>query len=425
MKKLLFLAIGMWFFAIGCVSAQSLEQKRICALKWTLQQTFYNKAEGQQLAKMDVTEFKSFDEFKKNELVSKLMKKVSDKTDLKRVNSILNAKNEDELSSSVPSGGKKEYQADVEKMKSQAPAAQEETEEETPAVEEVVEDTATTASVTPIKDEENNNEEAETENDATAEEDEEATATEGIGLWGVVLISSLVYVILTTCLLLFKRSRSVGRSGGDDQGVSLEQYRSERLRLIERIKAIEIELESKKDNNSKSVKEQPQPAVQQPVAKEKEVVAPVPTPKKEPAKVNVEQTLFSSPTKDEAPSAEVTPIITPTETPSSIKPRHTTSIMFFPVPVDGVFSNGTEEIEVGKSLYMLKTTDGQNATFTILNTPEAIATALISLSQMVKPVCKIINTVTNPLEIVTEGPGTAVREGDTWKMVTKSVVRLI
>ena len=99
--------------------------------------------------------------------------------------------------------------------------------------------------------------------------------------------------------------------------------------------------------------------------------------------------------------------------------------MFFPVPVDGVFSNGTEEIEVGKSLYMLKTTDGQNATFTILNTPEAIATALISLSQMVKPVCKIINTVTNPLEIVTEGPGTAVREGDTWKMVTKSVVRLI
>ena len=268
MKKLLFLAIGMWFLAIGCVSAQSLEQKRICALKWTLQQTFYNKAEGQQLAKMDVTEFKSFDEFKKNELVSKLMKRVSDKTDLKRVNSILNAKNEDELSSSVPSGGKKEYQADVEKMKSQAPAAQEETEEETPAVEEVVEDTATTASVTPIKDEESNNEEA--ENDAAAEEDEEeATATEGIGLWGVVLISALVYVILTICLLLFKRSRSVGRSGGDDQGVSLEQYRSERLRLIERIKAIEIELESKKDNNSKPVKEQPQPAVQQPVANKK------------------------------------------------------------------------------------------------------------------------------------------------------------
>ena len=99
--------------------------------------------------------------------------------------------------------------------------------------------------------------------------------------------------------------------------------------------------------------------------------------------------------------------------------------MFFPVPVNGVFANGTDEIEIGKSLYMLRTSDGQNATFTILNTPEAIKTALISLSEMVKPVCKIINTVPNPLEIVTEGPGTAVREGDTWKMVTKSVVRLL
>ena len=145
-------------------------------------------------------------------------------------------------------------------------------------------------------------------------------------------------------------------------------------------------------------------------------------PKKEEPKPT-QQELFGD--TQELPSAEVKPIIQPAAVETTAKARHTQSIMFFPIPVNGVFVNGTEDIQPGESLYMLRTTDGENATFTILNTPEAIKTAIISLSETVKPVCKIINTVANPLEIVTEGPGTAIREGDTWKMVTKSVVRLI
>lgn len=448
MKRLLILAIGLWIMAVGCVNAQTLEQKKICALKWTLQQTFYNKAEGQQMAHLDVTKFKSFDEFKKDALVSKMISKVSDGTDKRRVENIINAKSDADFS--VPGGAKKEYQSDLDKIKNVVPEP-----EETPAEQEVETDEETTdevteAAVTPVQPEQTAQEPAKEETTAADElEDEEeeasSSAGSGIGVWCAILISVLVYIVLTICFALFKRSR---RNTIDDEEptVTMEQYRSERLRLIERIKAIEIKLDNMKaagaDNKPAfaAKPQQPsQPAVKpepvKPATPVQPVVKPEPTKQEnnvqpaapQKATLNfgtdekpVEQNLF-----DDAPSAEVIPIIQPTEAASSIKPSQTKSIMFFPVPVDGIFANGTEEIEVGKSLYMLRTTDGEHATFTILNTPEAISTALISLTQTVKPVCKIINTVANPLEIVTEGPGTAVREGNTWKMVTKSVVRLL
>lgn len=454
MKRFLIIAAGLLLLAVGQVNAQTLDQKKICALKWTLQQTFYNKSEGQQLARVDVTGFKSFSEFQSNELVVKLMKRITDKVDQRRVDNIINAKTDEELASSVPSGGMKEYKADVEKMKSVTPA-----EEEAPAEEENVaeEDSDSTAgeeaAVTPV--EEDSVGEEMTENPEDEWIDEEEGSTSGMGFWGVVLTSVAIYIVLTVCLLLFRHSRR-SSSDSNEPSVSLDQYRSERLRLIERIKSVEIELENMKNaqseknsgnnsnnngnnnnnNNNGNVRNVQQSGfenrVQPTVPKSENVtvekkpeikVEPVvvPAPVKEEPKAT-QQELFAN---KELPSAEVKPIIQPTETPTSIKPRYTQSIMFFPVPVDGTFVNGTEEIQPGKSLYMLRTTDGTNATFTILNTPEAIQTALISLSETVKPVCKILNTVSNPLEIVTEGPGTAVREGDTWKMVTKSVVRLI
>ena len=61
----------------------------------------------------------------------------------------------------------------------------------------------------------------------------------------------------------------------------------------------------------------------------------------------------------------------------------------------------------------------------ILNTPEAIAAALISMNDMVKPACKVLNTVADPVEILAEKLGTAVREGDGWRITNKAVVRLI
>ena len=59
MKRIVFI-ISCCLFAVMSASAQTLDQKKICALKWTLQQTFYNKPEGQQIARLNVTEFKSF-----------------------------------------------------------------------------------------------------------------------------------------------------------------------------------------------------------------------------------------------------------------------------------------------------------------------------------------------------------------------------
>ena len=437
MKKFIILSIGFWMLTLGCVNAQTVEQKKICALKWTLQQTFYNKSEGQQMAHLDVTAFKSFDEFKKNELVSKMIKKVTDATDQRRINNIIEAKTSEEIS--VPNGAKKEYEADIDKIKSVVSEQEEPVEED--VVEESTEETAneTEAGVTPVKPQQASEDSAKEEPAVPAEDPEAETegsnGVSGIGVWGAILIAVIVYIVLSICIAIFKRSRRNNGEADDEPYLTLEQYRSERLRLMERLKAVEIAIDNMKSpsaSGNASAKKPQQPDYRQPEQPAPVVAAPViktePVVKSQPAVVTTpdpklaEQSLFGD---SEAPSAEVTPIIPPKEAATTIKPRHTQSIMFFPVPVDGVFANGTEEIEVGKSLYMLRTTDGENATFTILNTPEAIATALISLTQMVKPVCKILNSVPNPLEIVTEGPGTAVREGDTWKMVTKSVVRLL
>ena len=108
----------------------------------------------------------------------------------------------------------------------------------------------------------------------------------------------------------------------------------------------------------------------------------------------------------------------------TVKAKSST-VVFFPIPVDGYFYDGTMEIETGKSLYMLKTLDGTNGTFQILNTSDNINEALVSLSEMVKPACKILNTVTSPVEILAEKPGIAVREGDRWYIKEKALVRLI
>ena len=51
--------------------------------------------------------------------------------------------------------------------------------------------------------------------------------------------------------------------------------------------------------------------------------------------------------------------------------------------------------------------------------------ALISMNDMVKPACKVLNTVADPVEILAEKLGTAVREGDGWRITNKAVVRLI
>jgi len=428
MKRFVFI-ISCCLFAVMTLSAQTLDQKKICALKWTLQQTFYNKPEGQQIARLNVTEFKSFAEFQQNKLVSDAIKRITNTSDLSRVKNILSATDDKNLASYVPSGAKQEYQNDLNKAKSVAPVVEDdevvEEEETTEATEEPAEAPAPAIQTV---------EEAQNEQDAEAADDEAQTNaaladTEGISWLTAVLISLGVYLILSLCVWLFIRSKKNGSSSGEM--VSMEQYRAERVRLMERIKSVEIEMENlkaqKQNNVAAKVAAVPvtpaEPEVKKPEVTPQPVsVQPVETPTQEekPEVATPSPSLFSD--SEVTPKVVVEPVV-PVVEPSN-RPKFSV-VMFYPVPEDGVFMNGTTDIDPGKSLYMMKTSDNKNATFQILNTPEAISAALVSMNDMVKPACKVLNTVADPVEILAEKLGTAVREGDGWRITNKAVVRLI
>ena len=431
MKKLVFIFSCCLFAVLS--SAQTLDQKKICALKWTLQQTFYNKPEGQQIARLNVTEFKSFGEFQQNKLISDAIKKVTNPSDLSRVKSIIGATSDGNLASSVPAGAKREFQADLEKIKSVAPVETEDevVEEEEPAGESA--EGATEAPAPGIQTvEEVQDGAASGEADATAEDAQNggAFADAGSVSWvEAVLIALGVYVILSLCVWLFVRSKKHGSLS--EEMVSMEQYRAERVRLMERIKSVEIEMENlkamkKNDSPAKAdviVEKQAKPAVKQPEVKQAEPVKPYEAPKMEerPEPAKEAPSLFSDPVVE--PHEVVEPVMPIVEQPVA-RPKFSV-VMFYPVPEDGMFVNGTTDIEPGKSLYMMKTSDNVHATFQILNTPEAIAAALVSMNDMVKPACKVLNTVADPVEILAEKLGTAIREGDGWRITNKAVVRLI
>lgn len=103
----------------------------------------------------------------------------------------------------------------------------------------------------------------------------------------------------------------------------------------------------------------------------------------------------------------------------------TTVVYYLPAPTpDGLFLQASEREQIGKSVYQLTTSDGQNGTFILLDTPDAIATAMISVSTFVKPACKVSgNTYMQPRHIITEEEGTATREGSAWRIIRKAVAR--
>ena len=110
---------------------------------------------------------------------------------------------------------------------------------------------------------------------------------------------------------------------------------------------------------------------------------------------------------------------------STLHESHSSEILYLAAPSpDGTFSQASAMEQIGKSIYQLTTTDGQNGTFILLDTPDAIATAMISVSQFVKPACKISgNTAIQPRHIITEEEGAASREGTGWKITRKAIVR--
>ncbi|MGI6242015.1 MAG: hypothetical protein ACOYJK_00525 [Prevotella sp.] len=109
---------------------------------------------------------------------------------------------------------------------------------------------------------------------------------------------------------------------------------------------------------------------------------------------------------------------------SEAHPSPDTKTLFFPAPSpDGTFMEGSLSEQVGKSIYQLQTEDDINGKFVMLSTPDAIATAMISVSQFVKPACKVDgNTHQPPKHIENIEEGIAKRDGTVWRVVRKARV---
>ena len=91
---------------------------------------------------------------------------------------------------------------------------------------------------------------------------------------------------------------------------------------------------------------------------------------------------------------------------------------------DGTFARFSSRLQIGKTIYVLKTNDGVNGTFILYDSPDAIATAMLSVSQFIKPACKVNGSVAQyPRHIVTEEEGIAIFEDGVWKVVRKAIVR--
>jgi len=115
---------------------------------------------------------------------------------------------------------------------------------------------------------------------------------------------------------------------------------------------------------------------------------------------------------------------------SSAKESHTVEekarTIYLSAPTqDGVFTDFSDRERIGKSIYRLTTEDGRTGQFAVMTTKDATATAVISISQFIKPACKIENTIdSTPSSITTTTCGEAVFNGEAWEISHKAVVRL-
>ncbi len=136
----------------------------------------------------------------------------------------------------------------------------------------------------------------------------------------------------------------------------------------------------------------------------------------------VDSTLAESP-------SDPAPVMVPAMDEADCAPKEPeeTATRFFSMPSpDGAFTESTAREVVGKSIYRMRTEDGTNGHFVMLSTPDAIATAMISVSQFVKPVCRIEgNTHRQPQRIVTLEEGVVRLQGETWKVVKKATVQFL
>lgn len=92
--------------------------------------------------------------------------------------------------------------------------------------------------------------------------------------------------------------------------------------------------------------------------------------------------------------------------------------------VDGRFDKGTTDEIKGTSLFVLTTKDGINGSYELLASPDALATAMISVSSFLKPVCRISgNTRTMPRAVTTLRMGRAVFKNGGWEVTEKAELK--
>ncbi|MGM9700296.1 MAG: hypothetical protein ACI3YX_02580 [Prevotella sp.] len=111
--------------------------------------------------------------------------------------------------------------------------------------------------------------------------------------------------------------------------------------------------------------------------------------------------------------------------PASVAISPATQRFYLAAPTpDGCFTDISAVEQTGKSLYVLTVKDGMTGLYSMIANDEAMATAMISISQFVKSACKVIgDTHKPPRRIVTVEEGCVTREGDVWRITRKAVVR--
>lgn len=109
-----------------------------------------------------------------------------------------------------------------------------------------------------------------------------------------------------------------------------------------------------------------------------------------------------------------------------VQPTHEQTLYFGPPHADGLMGEASATVREGESIYQLTTTDGTHGTFAVIPTSDSLATALISVSQFVKPVCRVVGTVSAQaarLETLREGAA-ELRDG-AWVVTRKAEVRFV
>lgn len=134
-------------------------------------------------------------------------------------------------------------------------------------------------------------------------------------------------------------------------------------------------------------------------------------------------TQTSTPIQDEPIADEKTePLMTVVQE----QEEGTAHVLYLSTPTaDGYFSPGSKEYHEGVSIYILKTYNNLNGTFSVIQNQEAYATVLTDIDMFLIPACSIKGKFPeNEIDaILTESEGIVEKEDGLWKIKEKALIR--